>query len=142
MSISAQNSLSLVGRTLIAILFLPAGFVKISQFTATVGFIATAGVPLPEVAAALAIAFDLGLGLLLLIGWQARWAALGLAIYTTVITFIFHNFWASEAAQVMPQMQAFFKNFAAVGGLLLAIAFGPGGWSVDARRQYKLTGTV
>ena len=63
------------------------------------------------------------------------WAALGLAIFTTVITFIFHNFWTFEGAQLVQQQQAFFKNFAAVGGLLLVMAFGPGGWSLDARRH-------
>lgn len=131
----AQNYLSFVGRALIALLFLPAGVVKITQFTETVGFIAAKSIPLPEVAAGLAIAIDLGLGMMLLTGWQTRWAALGLAIYTAIITVIFHNFWNSDAAQHMQQLQAFFKNFAAVGGLLLAMAFGPGGWSLDARRR-------
>jgi putative oxidoreductase len=131
---SAQNPLSFLGRALLAILFIPAGFSKIGGFAGTVGYIASKGVPLPEVAAGLAIAIELGLGLLLLIGWQARWAALGLAIFTAVITFIFHNFWTLEGAQLVQQQQAFFKNFAAVGGLLLVMAFGPGGWSMDARR--------
>lgn len=87
------------------------------------------------VATAAAIAIELGLGLLLLIGWQARWAALGIAIFTVVITFIFHNFWAMEAAQKMMQQQAFFKNIAVVGGLLLVAAFGPGAWSLDGRNE-------
>ena len=132
---SLQNPLSLIGRALLALLFIPAGFSKIAGFSGTVGYIASKGVPLPEVAAALAIAIELGLGLLLLVGFQARWAALGIAIFTFVISFIFHNFWGVPAEQVMAQQQAFFKNIAVVGGLLMVVAFGPGGFSFDGKRN-------
>jgi putative oxidoreductase len=134
-SASTQNTLALIGRALIALLFIPAGFSKIAGFAGTAGYIASKGIPLPEVCAAIAIGVELGLGLLILVGLQARWAALGLAIFTFVITFIFHNFWAMEAAQKMMQQQAFFKNLAVVGGLLLITAFGAGGLSIDAKRK-------
>ncbi|MEO8022648.1 DoxX family protein [Polaromonas sp.] len=132
---SLQNPFSLIGRALIALLFIPAGFSKIAGFTGTAGYIASKGVPLPEVAAAAAIGVELGLGLLLLVGFQARWAALGIALFTVVITFIFHNFWAVPAEQVMMQQQAFFKNIAVVGGLLTIAAWGPGAWSVDGQTK-------
>ncbi|MBX3588079.1 MAG: DoxX family protein [Ramlibacter sp.] len=134
-SVSTQNTLSLIGRALIALLFVPAGFSKIAGFAGTAGYIASKGVPLPELAAAAAIAIELGLGLLVLIGWQTRWAALGMALFTVVITFIFHNFWAIPAPQATMQMQAFYKNIAVVGGLLALVAWGPGGFSLDARRK-------
>lgn len=130
---SLQNPFSLLGRVLIALLFIPAGFGKIAGFAGTAGYIASKGVPLPEVAATIAIAVELGLGLLLLVGLQTRWAALGMAFFTIVITFIFHAFWAVPVEQVVQQQQAFFKNIAAVGGLLTIVAWGPGAWSVDAR---------
>ena len=120
---------------MLALLFVPAGFAKIAGFAGTAGYIASGGVPLPEVAAAIAIAVELGLGLLLLVGWQTRWAALGIAVFTAVITFIFHNYWAVPAEQMMQQQQAFFKNIAIVGGLLLVVAFGAGAWSFDGKRQ-------
>ena len=132
---SLQNPLSLLGRARLALLFIPAGFAKIAGFAGTAAYIASKGVPFPEVAAAAAIVIELGLGLLLLIGWQARWAALGMAIFTLVITFIFHNYWAMEAAQKMMQQQAFFKNIAVIGGLLLVAAFGPGAFSLDGRSE-------
>ena len=119
---------------MLALLFVPAGFAKIAGFAGTAGYIASGGVPLPEVAAAIAIAVELGLGLLLLVGWQTRWAALGIAVFTAVITFIFHNYWAAPAEQMMQQQQAFFKNIAVVGGLLLVAAFGAGAWSFDGKR--------
>jgi putative oxidoreductase len=132
---ASQNALSLAGRALIALLFVPAGFGKIAGFAGVTGYIASKGVPLPAVAAAIAVLVELGLGLLVLIGFQARLAALGIAIFTAVISFIFHNYWAVPPEQVMMQQQAFFKNIAVVGGLLLIAAFGPGGWSVDGKRQ-------
>jgi len=126
-----QNPLSMVGRVLLALLFIPAGFGKLTGFAGTVGYIASKGVPFPELAAAAAIGVELGLGTLLLIGWQARWAALGIAFFTLVISFIFHNFWAVPPEQVMAQQQSFFKNIAVVGGLLMVAAWGAGGWSLD-----------
>lgn len=132
---AAQDTMALIGRALIAILFIPAGWGKIAGFAGTAGYVASKGLPLPEVAVAIAIAAELGLGLLLLVGWQARWAALGLAIFTAVITPLFHNFWAMPEAQVMMQKQAFFKNFAIVGGLLVIAAFGAGRLSLDGRRS-------
>ena len=132
---SLQNPLALAGRALLALLFVPSGFAKIAGFAGTAGYIASKGVPLPEVSVAIAIAVELGLGLLLLVGWQTRWAALGVAVFTAVITFIFHNYWAVPAEQMMQQQQAFFKNIAVVGGLILVVAFGAGAWSFDGKRQ-------
>jgi len=130
---ATQNALTLVGRALIALLFIPAGWGKLTGFAGVIGYISSKGVPMPEVAAAIAVLVELGLGLMLLFGIKARWAALGMAIFTIVITPIFHNYWAVPAAQHMAQYLNFYKNFAIIGGLLTIAAFGPGGWSVDAR---------
>src|SRR4051812_39223108 len=131
----AQNLATLAARLLIAWMFVPAGWGKIATFTGVVGYISSKGVPFPEVCAAIAICAELGLGLLLLVGFQGRWAALGLAIFVACITPIFHNYWdVAQAAQQM-QKQAFEKNLAIVGGLLVLWAFGPGGWSIDGMRR-------
>ncbi len=131
----AQNLMALVGRILIAVLFIPAGWAKIGGFAGTAGYIASKGIPLPEVAAAIAIAAEIGLGLMLVFGFKARLAAIGLAIFVAVITPMFHNYWAMPEAQVMVQKQAFFKNYAIVGGLLVLAAFGAGAFSLDGRRR-------
>lgn len=133
MNTPVQNTFALIGRLLFALIFVPAGWSKIAGFSGVAGYIASKGVPLPEVCAAIAIAAELGLGLLVLVGWQTRWAALGLAIFVAVITPIFHNFWAVPEAQMMMQQQAFFKNLAIVGGLLVLSAFGPGAFSIEGR---------
>ncbi|NML87040.1 DoxX family protein [Polaromonas sp.] len=132
---SLQNPLSLIGRLLLALLFVPAGFSKIAGFSGTAGYIASKGIPLPELAAAVAVGVELGLGLLLLVGWQTRWAALGIAFFTFVISFIFHNFWTMPADQQMMQSLMFFKNMAIVGGLLTVAAWGAGAWSFDGKRS-------
>ncbi len=128
-----QDLLALVGRILLAVLFVPAGFGKIGGFAGTAGYIASVGLPLPQLGAALAIVVELGLGLLLLVGYRTRLAALVLAVFTVVAGVFFHNYWAAPADQVMMQQINFFKNIAIAGGLLAFTAFGAGGWSLDAR---------
>jgi len=131
---SMQDTLALIGRVLVAYFFVPAGFGKIAGFAGLVGYISSKGVPLPEVCAAIAIAVELGLGLLVLVGWQTRWAALGMAIFVAVITPIFHNYWAVPAAQVAAQTMNFNKNMAILSGLLAFAAFGAGRFSLDGMR--------
>ncbi len=128
---TVQDTLALIGRVLIAWLFIPAGWGKIADFSGLVGYIASQNVPMPQVAGAIAIAAELGLGLLLLVGWQARWAAFGLAVFTAVITPIFHGYWAMPEAEQVMQKQAFNKNVAVVGGLLVLAAFGAGRFALD-----------
>jgi putative oxidoreductase len=131
----AQNAFALIGRVLIAMLFIPSGWGKIAGFSGLVGYIASKGVPLPEVCAAIAIAAELGLGILLLVGFQTRWVALLMAIFVAVITLIFHNYWAVPEAQMAAQKLNFFKNYAITGGLLAFAAFGAGAFSLDGRRR-------
>jgi putative oxidoreductase len=131
----SSDILALIGRLLLAFFFVPAGWGKIVGFAGTVGYIQSKGVPLPEVCAAIAVAAEFGLGLLLLVGFKARWAALGLAIFTAVITPIFHNFWAVPEAQHMMQKMNFDKNMAIIGGLLAFAAWGAGRLSLDGRRN-------
>lgn len=128
-----QDPLALVGRILLAVLFVPAGFSKIAGFAGTAGYIASVGLPLPQVGAAAAIVIELGLGLLLLAGWRTRAVALVLALFTLVAAVFFHNYWASPADQLMMQQINFYKNVAIAGGLLAFTAFGAGRWSLDAR---------
>lgn len=134
MSNALQNPLTFLGRLLIAILFVPSGFGKIAGFAGTVGYVASHGLPLPQLGAVIAIVVELGLGLMLLVGFKTRGAALILAIYTVAAGIFFHNYWDAPAAQLMMQQINFYKNLAIAGGLLSFAVWGAGGWSVDARR--------
>lgn len=124
----------LLGRILIALLYIPAGINKIGGFQGTVGYIASKGLPLPQVAAAGTIVVEVAVAAALLMGFKARYAALVLAAFTLVAAVIFHNFWAVPAEQVMMQQIQFFKNLAIVGGLLFVAAFGAGPLSLDNRK--------
>ncbi|PKO82311.1 MAG: DoxX family protein [Betaproteobacteria bacterium HGW-Betaproteobacteria-13] len=129
-----QNPLSLVGRLLLAALFLPAGIGKLTGFSGTVGYISSVGLPLPELAAALALVVEIVGGLALIAGFGTRLAALALGVFTLVASFFFHNYWGVAAEQQFVQQLLFFKNVAVAGGLFTLAALGAGAWSIDARR--------
>lgn len=131
----AHDAMALVGRLLLAWMFVPAGFSKIGGYAGTVGYATSAGLPLPEVGVAIAIVIELIGGLMLLVGFKTRWAALALAVFTAVASFFFHNYWAMPEAQQMMQKLMFTKNLAIVGGLLAFAAFGPGAFSIDGRKR-------
>lgn len=131
-----QNLFALLGRVLLAYLFIPAGLDKLGAgFAGTVGYIASVGLPLPQVAAVLAVVAEVGAGLLLLVGFQTRWAALLLSLFTLATAVFFHNYWAVPADEVMMQTLNFNKNLGIAGGLLAFAAFGAGGLSLDAKRR-------
>ncbi|MEO8855458.1 MAG: DoxX family protein [Burkholderiaceae bacterium] len=134
MNSSLQNPLSLLARLMVALLFVPAGWSKIQGFAGTVGYIDSVGLPLPQLAGALAILIEFGAGIALVLGLGTRVAALALAVFTLVASFAFHHFWSMPADQVMLNQLMFFKNFAIAGGLLMLAAYGGGGWSLDAMR--------
>ena len=132
-----QNPLTLVGRILLAALFLPAGIAKLTGFAGTVGYISSVGLPLPLVAAAVAVVVEIAGGVALVTGFRTRAAAIVLAVFTVAASVFFHNYWAMPADQQMIQQLLFFKNIAVVGGLLTLAACGAGAWSIDARRTPK-----
>lgn len=129
-----QNATALVGRVLLALMFLIAGIGKIGAgFAGTVGYISSVGLPLPQVAAIGAIVVEIVGSLALIVGWKTRWAALALALFTVATALLFHNYWAMPANQQMMQQIIFMKNLAVAGGLLMLAVAGPGAWSVDRR---------
>lgn len=129
-----QNPLAFAGRLLLAALFLPAGIAKITGFAGTVGYIASVGLPAATLAAVAAIFVEVVGGIALIFGLGTRLAALALAFFTLVASFIFHAYWAVPADQAYVTELLFFKNIAVAGGLMVLAAWGAGGWSVDARR--------
>jgi putative oxidoreductase len=130
-----MNSLNrygpLVGRILIAAIFVFAGFGKITGFEGTVGYIASKGLPLPQLAAIGAILVELGGGIMLVLGWKTRVAAMALFLFAGLTALIFHNFWALSPDQAQNQMIHFMKNLAIMGGLLFVMAHGSGPFSLD-----------
>lgn len=113
------SGLLLVGRVLMSAIFLTAGYGKITAYAATQAYMESMGVPgalLP-----LVIALELGGGLALLLGWQARLAALALAGFSVVSALLFHLDFADQMQSIL-----FMKNLALAGGLLYVTAAGAG----------------
>jgi putative oxidoreductase len=134
MNDTSRDLLAFAGRILLAPMFLIAGFGKLAGFSGTVAYMQSKGMPATEILAALALVLEIGGGLALVFGFRTRWAALALTAFTLVATLIFHAFWAAPADQAMVQNLFFLKNVSVMGGLLVLAAFGPGAWSLDARR--------
>ena len=130
-----NNALNLIGRLMFVALFLPAGLSKLSGFEGTVGYIESVGLPLPALAAAAALALEIFGSIALLIGFQTRFVAAVLAIFTLVATLFFHAFWAVAPEQAFVQQLLFFKNIGVIGGLLVLASSGAGAWSLDAKKQ-------
>jgi putative oxidoreductase len=121
----------LAGRILIAILFVLSGISKISGFEGTVAYISSKGLPFAPIAAIGALVVELGGGLMLILGWKARWAAAAMFVFTALAALIFHNFWAVPADQVQNTMIHFLKNISIMGGLLFIVVHGSGPMSLD-----------
>ena len=121
----------LIGRILMAALFLNAGLRKAFGYAATVGYFTKLGFPMPEAMAIIAPVIEIGGALMLIAGWKSRYAAWGLALFCVIAAFAAHRFWQFDAAQYANQMNHFMKNWAIAGGLLVLAACGPGRLSVE-----------
>lgn len=125
-----QSVASVAGRILLSQIFIISGLSKVANPAGTIGYIQSVGAPLPEVAYAIALFVELGLGVALLLGYKTRLAAAGIALFTVAAAFLFHNNLADQMQQIM-----FLKNLTIAGGLLMVVAFGAGAYSLDHRRS-------
>ena len=123
-----RNVAELGGRVLLAALFLLSGLGKIGSYTATAGYLASAGLPtglLPVV-----IATEVLGAIAIVAGWQTRTTAFLLAGFTLLSALIYHNNFGDQVQVIM-----FLKNVSIAGGFLLLVANGAGQLSVDRRTR-------
>lgn len=123
----------LVGRILMAVIFLLSGIGKIGNFAGTAGYMASKGVPMTELLLVITIIIEVGSAVMLVLGWKARLAAAVLFLWMIPVTLTFHNFWAAPADQQMVQQIMFLKNLAMMGGILFIMAFGSGPYSLERK---------
>jgi putative oxidoreductase len=135
MSDATKTSLVIAGRLLLALMFVLAGFSKLGNLEGTAGYIASGGLPMASVLAVIVGLLELFGGLAIAVGFQARWAALALGLFTLAATLLFHRFWAVPAEQAFVQQLMFMKNLSVAGGLFLVAAFGAGPASIDNARK-------
>ena len=131
---SFKTPLVVAGRVLLALMFILAGFGKLSDISGTAGYIASGGLPMASALAVLVGLLELFGGIAVAVGFQARWAALALGLFTLAASVLFHKFWAVPADQAFVQQLMFMKNIAVAGGLLLLFSLGAGPASLDSRR--------
>ena len=119
----------LLGRILLAVIFLLSGFGKLSAISGTAAYFGGLGLPLPTVTAVVVGLIELLGGLAILVGFQTRIAAWVLAVFTIATGLVAHTGWADQM-----QMIQFLKNLAITGGFLLLASSGAGAYSIDAKR--------
>ena len=125
---SATRYVPFAGRLLIGLPFAMSGLGKLAAIGPTTEMIRAAGLPLPPLALAISIIVELGGGLMLVAGFQARIVAAGLALFSIAAAVSFHSNFADQN-----QMIHFLKNVMMAGGLLQIVAFGAGALSMDTR---------
>lgn len=128
-----SNEVILLARILLVVLFVLFGWSKLTDFPGTVGYIASQGLPMPTLAAAVVVLMEFFVGLAIVLGFCTRPLALLLALYTLGTALIGHHYWTMEGADRMANMINFYKNISIIGGLLLLCVTGPGKYSIDRR---------
>ncbi|TWT75939.1 Inner membrane protein YphA [Posidoniimonas polymericola] len=133
---SANAVLTVVGRAMIAVIFLMSAVGnKIPQFNNVAGYMASEGVPAPQVMLFGAIVFLIAGSLSIIVGYRARLGAGLLLVFLILATYFFHDFWTMDDPQAkQDQMIQFLKNLSLMGTMLFLIANGSGPLSLDSRR--------
>lgn len=126
----------LVGRTMIAVLFILSGVQKLQNWEASSLTLAQHGVEPIQPFLALAVVTEIGAGLGLIVGFRTRLMALILFAFTVIVSFVLHDFWTiGDGELARTEMQLFVKNMGLAGGLLLLVGLGAGSWSYDSWRD-------
>ena len=127
----------LLGRLLIGLPLLMSGLGKLTTYAATTGYIGSVGLPLAPLGWTIAVACEVGGGLLLVAGFRARAVAFALAVFVLATAVFFHRNFADQN-----QMIHFLKNIMIIGGLLQIAHFGAGRFSLDARDPKNVAGAT
>jgi putative oxidoreductase len=127
------NLVYAIGRVALVALFIKSGAEKLIDPAGLTGMLSQKAFPQPMLFAYLAGVAEIGLGLLVAIGWQTRIAAFGLVAFVIVATLLAHNYWDMTGPARRANEINFWKNVALIGGLLMVMATGAGRYSVDRR---------
>lgn len=129
-----QGVTSLGGRIMIATIFLLSAVGnKIPNFNALAGYMASEGVPAPQLMLVGAIVFLIVGSMSLVLGFKARVGAVLLLVFLVLATYYFHDFWNFSGADRQNQMIQFMKNLSMMGTMAFVVANGPGAFSLDRR---------
>jgi putative oxidoreductase len=127
-----KDPLILLARLLMVALFVIFGWQKLTGYDGTIAYFTQAGVPLPSLAAPIAVIMELGVGIAIALGLLTRPLAILLAFYTLATAITGHHFWTMSGADQLEAEINFFKNLSIIAGLLLLFITGAGRFSLDA----------
>ncbi|ODT29707.1 MAG: hypothetical protein ABS35_08000 [Kaistia sp. SCN 65-12] len=127
---SSASAVVLAARVLLSILFIVAGYGKLTAIGGTAGFFGSIGLPMPTATAVIVGLVELVGGLAVLVGFKTRIAAVVLAFFVLAATAIAHLDFSQAGNALMTQ-----KNLAITGGFLLLAVLGAGPLSIDGRRR-------
>lgn len=130
-----RDSLILIARIFLMVLFLMSGWSKLTNFEGTVGYMTSLHAPMPAVAASVAIVMEFFVGIALVLGIAVRPLALLFALFALGTGVLGHAFWSAEGAERATDTIQFFKNVSIAGGLLLLAVTGCGRYALSARRH-------
>lgn len=130
---AARDAILLAARFLLMLLFVIFGWEKLTGFGGTIGYFAQIGVPLPALAALIAVAMEFFAGIAVMFGFLTRPLAILLALYTLGTGILGHHFWTMTGMARLEAEINFFKNISIIGGFLVLYVTGAGKYSVDAR---------
>jgi putative oxidoreductase len=128
-----QDKVLLAARLLVTPLYIYSGIGKILAFGVTASRLPGGEGGFGSLLAAGSVCVELGCSLALILGIWSRWASLALIAFTIAATLMFHNFWASPAAQVTAQTINFLRNLGLIGLFAVIAAFGPGCYSIGKK---------
>jgi putative oxidoreductase len=125
-----NDGVALLGRLLLSVIFILSGVQKLMDFSGTVAFMGVEGLPVPALAAIVAVIVECVGGILLIIGYQTRPTGMVMAVWCIATALVAHRDFGNP-----DQMIHFLKNVALAGGFLQLVAFGAGAWGIDGRRD-------
>lgn len=128
-----QDIGTVLGRIMIATIFLMSAVGnKIPNFNKVAEYMASEGVPLPQVMLVGAIVFLIAGSLSIIVGFKTRTGAALILVFLVLATYFFHDFWTLENTQSkQDQMIQFMKNLALIGTMVFLMTNGSGRMSLD-----------
>jgi putative oxidoreductase len=130
----------LAARLLLVALFLIFGWSKLTHYSGTVAYMAQTGVPVPPVAALVAIAMEFFVSLALVLGIGARPLAVLMGVYTLATAFLGHPYWTMTGAAQYANEINFYKNVSIMAGFFLLYVTGAGKYALDGILAGKMSG--
>ena len=132
-----RDTILLVGRVLLGIIFVMSGFGKLTHLDAFAASLAQRGVAMSGPLSILGACVEFFGGLAIVLGIGTQWVSVLMILFVIVATGISHRYWELADAARRTQEVQFNKNLAIIGGFLLLFASGGGRFSVDALLRRK-----